>query len=82
MRFLNNSFYSSVHNEVKELYIQAARMNPRHEIDPDVQCGLGVLFSLVHDYEKAADCFKTALQICPNVSTSYFQFNDLKYEHE
>lgn len=32
-------------------------------IDPNVQIALGLLFHIKHDYDKAIDCFKCALNL-------------------
>jgi peroxin-5 len=51
-----------LHDKVTNMFIQAARLSPDGEhMDPDVQVGLGVLFYGAEDYEKAVDCFSSAL---------------------
>ncbi|RMJ24311.1 Peroxisomal targeting signal receptor [Aspergillus sp. HF37] len=51
-----------LHDRVTDFFIQAAQLSPSGEhMDPDVQVGLGVLFYCAEEYEKAVDCFSSAL---------------------
>ena len=54
-------------HKVQDMYLIAARRGAElNQHDPDVQLGLGVLLYGGGDYEKAVDCFTTALDAKPN----------------
>jgi len=64
LRSHTSSFMSrELHMEAEQALLNAARM--QGEVDPDVQTGLGVLYTLSDDFDKAGECFQTALSAKP-----------------
>ncbi|KAJ7747387.1 hypothetical protein B0H16DRAFT_931027 [Mycena metata] len=54
------------HTKLTEVFIDLARtQHSRGEMDPDVQIALGILFYTNSEYDRAKDCFETALSVRP-----------------
>lgn len=67
----NNSTWD-VHGRVTEVFLSLARtQHAQGVLDPEVQIGLGVLFYTNSEFDRAKDCFESALSARPNVSISF-----------
>jgi peroxin-5 len=55
------------HDKISEVFINLARsQHAQNTVDPDVQIGLGVLFYANSDFDRAKDCFESALAMRPD----------------
>jgi peroxin-5 len=62
----------SAHARITEVFLNLARTQHSQGIlDPEVQIGLGVLFYTNSEFDRAKDCFESALSARPKVSVDW-----------
>ena len=61
------------HNRVTDVFLNLVRTQHIDEgrVDPDVQIGLGVLFYTNSEFDRAKDCFESALSARPGVRSRW-----------
>lgn len=61
----HNSLWDA-HSRVTEVFLNLARtQHSQSTLDPDVQIGLGILFYTNSEFDRAKDCFESALSVRP-----------------
>lgn len=67
LNFVSLCVCSSELQDVLQLFQEAALLNVDC-VDPDLQTGLGVLYNLSSDFDKAVEAFSAALSVRPQVT--------------
>ncbi|KAI8824687.1 hypothetical protein BJ741DRAFT_633196 [Chytriomyces cf. hyalinus JEL632] len=72
--FSQKSGINNPHEVLTQVYLSAARQSSSRDLDAGIQMGLGVLFNISSEHEKAMDCFQACLRAQPD---DYMLWNKL-----
>ncbi|KAH8420157.1 hypothetical protein KR009_006405, partial [Drosophila setifemur] len=56
--------------DLQQIYLEAVCLNPT-QLDAEAQEALGVLYNLSGEFDKAVDCFSSALQVSPQTAQTW-----------